>query len=628
MNTPEQSGSLATALAHTWRLMRRDPALAAQQAIEILKVEPRHAEAHFALGTAQAASGDHEAAVQSLQRSTALQPSNANAWRALGDQLTLLDDSARADAAYAQSIRASVHDPQLMRAALALCEGKLAIAEQTLRDHLRQAPTDPAAIRMLAEVAARLGRFEDAEKLLRRCLELAPGFIAARHNYALVLHRQSKTVEALAQIEHLLAAEPDNPSYRFLKATALTRIGEYERAIELYRSVLTQHPSNVRGWLSLGHACKTAGLADDSIAAYSKCVELVPSFGEAYWSLANMKTYRFDAAAIKAMRDALQRELSDEDRFHLHYALGKAFEDVGEYQASFDHYDQGAKLRRKSAGYDGDETTRFTDRQIAFFTPELIASRQGQGADAPDPIFIVGLPRSGSTLIEQILSSHSAVEGTMELPDVLMLAKRLGGGKSRHGAYPEALSQLSPADLQALGEDYLTRTQVQRKTDRPFFIDKMPNNFQHLGLIALMLPNAKIIDARRHAVAACFSAYKQHFARGQAFSYDLADLGRYYQDYVRLMDHFETVLPGRIHRVVYEQMIADTEQEIRALLSFCRLPFEPACLEFYTNPRAVRTASSEQVRQPLYRDAVEHWRHYEPWLGPLKAALGPDLSGP
>ncbi len=623
MSTPEQSGSIATAIAHAWRLMRRDPALAAEQAAEIIKVAPRQAEAHFALGAARAACGDHQAAVQALEQATALDPNAAGAWRALGDQLTLLEEPDRADIAYAHAIRAGVHDPHLMRAATALCEGKLAIAEQMLRAHLKQNPTDPAAIRMLAEVAARLGRFEDSETLLRRCLELAPSFSAARHNYALVLHRQSKAAEALEQIDLLLAAEPDNPSYRFLKATALTRIGEYDAAIALYRSVLAAHASNVRGWLSLGHACKTAGKTEDSIAAYSRCVELAPGFGEAHWSLANMKTYRFSDAAIASMRAALARELSDEDRLHLHYALGKAFEDRAQYNESFAHYAEGARLRRKSVAYDADQNTRFTNRLIDFFTPDLIAQRRGQGAAAPDPIFIVGLPRSGSTLIEQILASHSAVEGTMELPDVIMLAKQLAGGNVRDGAYPQAIAQLSQEALRALGEEYLARTRVQRKTARPYFIDKMPNNFQHVGLIALMLPKAKIIDARRHAMAACFSAYKQHFARGQAFSYDLRDLGLYYRDYVQLMNHYETVLPGRIHRLRYEAMVAEPEREIRALLAFCGLPFEPACLEFHANPRAVRTASSEQVRQPLYRDAVGHWRNYEAWLGPLKDALGP-----
>lgn len=625
----DQLGSITTAMAHTWRLLRRDPGLAAQQAGEILKVAPAHAEAHFALGMAHAAQGDHAAAVTCLRRATELDGSVSKVWRALGDQLTLLEDTDAADAAYAQSIRTSVNDPRLMNAAIALCEGKLGVAEQTLRTHLKQSPTDPAAIRMLAEVAARLGRFEDAEILLRRCIELAPGFAAARHNYALVLHRQSKSSEALPQIDLLLQNEPDNPSYRFLKAAALTRIGEYQAAIDIYRAILKEHPDNVRGWLSLGHACKTAGETAESIEAYRRCTALNPVFGEAYWSLANTKTYRFDQAAIAAMRAALQRgDASDEDRLHLHYALGKAFEDSGQYAQSFEHYAEGARLRRSALAYDAAENTEFTDRLIRFFTPDVFAARKGQGAQEADPIFVVGLPRSGSTLLEQILSSHSAVEGTMELPDILMLARRIGGGRSRSDLYPEAIADLSPEALRDLGEEYLARTRVQRKTGRPFFIDKMPNNFQHLGLIALALPNAKLIDARRHPMAACFSSFKQHFARGQSFSYDLAELGRYYRDYVRLMDHYASVLPGRVHRVWYENMIDAPEREIRALLDFCGLPFEPACLEFHKNTRAVRTASSEQVRQPLYRDAVEQWRNFEPWLGPLKTALGPDLAGP
>jgi cytochrome c-type biogenesis protein CcmH/NrfG len=481
-----------------------------------------------------------------------------------------------------------------------------------------------AAIRMLAEVGARLGRFEDAERLLARCLELAPSFVAARHNYALVLHRQSKAAEALEQIDQLLAVDQDNPSYRFLKAAALARVGEYGASIAIYEGVLRQHPQSARGWLSLGHARKTAGQRAESIAAYAKCVEIAPNFGEAYWSLANMKTYRFGAAQVAAMQAQVERaDISDEDRFHLRYALGKAFEDEGDYAGSFRHYAEGARLRRATLGYDADETTAMARRHAAFFTKELFAARAGQGAPAADPIFIVGLPRSGSTLIEQILASHSAVEGTMELPDLMLLAKRIGGGRSRGGAYPEALAGLAPQQLRELGEEYLARTRVQRKTGKPYFIDKMPNNFQHAGFIQLILPNAKIIDARRQPLACCFSAFKQHFARGQPFTYDLAELGRYCADYVALMDHFDRVLPGRIHRVRYEALVADPEPEIRRMLDYCGLPFEPACLEFHANTRAVRTASSEQVRQPLYSEAIDHWRHYEPWLGPLKAALGP-----
>lgn len=626
--TGDQLGTADAALANAMRLLRPRPDLAAEQAREIIAAAPKDARAYTALGLAHAAMGQHDGAVQALRRATALNPNLSAAWRTLGDQLTILDDQSGADAAYAQSIRASVSDPRLMEAARALCENKLSIAEHLLRTHLKAHPTDVAAIRMLAETGARLGRIEDAEKLLARALELAPSFLAARHNYALVLHRQTKAPEALAQIDLLLAAEPDNPSYRFLQASALTRIGEYEQAIAIYEAVLARYGTNARGWLSLGHARKTAGYTQPSIDAYQSAIAHAPSFGEAYWSLANMKTYRFSEAMVAQMEAQLQREdISPEDRFHLHYALGKAYEDAADYAASFRHYDLGAKLRRDAISYSADDTSAFTDRQIAFFTSERLKAHAGQGDPSPDPIFVVGLPRAGSTLIEQILSSHSAVEGTMELPDIIAIAKRIGGGHLHNDAYPSALASFTPEQFRALGKEYLDRTRVQRKSGRPIFIDKMPNNFQHVGLIHMILPNAKIIDARRHPIGNCFSAFKQHFARGQTFSYDLNDLGRYYCDYVRLMAHFDEALPGRVHRVQYENMIADPNAEIRRLLAYCGLQFEQACMEFHTNTRAVRTASSEQVRQPLYGDAVEQWRNYETWLGPLKAALKPVLDG-
>lgn len=626
MAPEDVTGTIAQGLEQAKRLLRANPALALEQAEEILKAAPQLAAAHVAKGAALAALARHEEAIAAFARATQLDPANAASWRALGDQHTLLENLAEADQAYAQAIRAAVNDPRLMQAALALCDGKLAIAERALREHLKAHPTDVAAIRMLAEVGARLGRFEDAEKLLKRCLDLSPSFLAARHNYAIVLHRQSKAGEALVQIKLLLEAEPDNPSYRFLKASALTRVGEYAQAIELYQEILKEHPNNARGWLSLGHARKTAGQAQASIDAYARSIAIEPQFGEAYWSLANMKTYRFDDRAVATMKQALRGELRAEDRLHLEYALAKALEDRGAWEEAFAHYREGARIRRAALTYDADETTRFTDRSIAFFSEPFFAARAGQGAPAADPIFIVGLPRAGSTLIEQMLASHSAVEGTMELPDLAMLAKRLSGGKLRGGAYPEALAALAPAALRALGEEYLARTRVQRKTKRPLFIDKMPNNFQHIGLIQLILPHAKIIDARRHPMAGCFGAFKQHFARGQPFSYDLTELGRYYADYVRLLDHFERVLPGRVLQMRYERVVKDPDVEIRRMLAYCDLPYEAGCLEFYTNERAVRTASSEQVRQPLYTGAIDHWRHFEPWLGPLRAALGPIID--
>jgi tetratricopeptide (TPR) repeat protein len=479
-------------------------------------------------------------------------------------------------------------------------------------------------------LAARLGRLTDAENLLARCLELAPDFTAARHNYAVVLHRQAKSADALREVERLLGGDPRNPGYRSLQAAALARLGEYERSIATYAGLLADYPGQPKLWMSQGHALKTAGRQPESIDAYRRSIMLEPSLGEAYWSLANLKTYRFAPAEIEAMRTQLARsDLGAEDRLHFHFALGKAMEDTGDHAAAFANYAEGNRLRRATLAYDADETTALVRRAQALFTPDFFASRRGSGANAPDPIFVVGLPRSGSTLVEQILASHPAVEGTMELPDLLGLVRELSGRtrRSQPSKYPDALAELEPEALRALGERYLAQTRIQRKTDRPFFIDKMPNNWAHVGLIHLILPNARIVDTRRHPLSCCFSAFKQHFARGQGFTYSLEDVGRYYRDYATLMAHFDSVLPGRVHRVLYERMVADTEAEIRRLLAHCSLEYDARCLHFYENDRAVRTASSEQVRSPIFRDAVDHWRHYEPWLGPLRQALGPALDG-
>jgi tetratricopeptide (TPR) repeat protein len=382
-------------------------------------------------------------------------------------------------------------------------------------------------------------------------------------------------------------------------------------------------------WLGLGHALRSAGSNDECVAAYRRCIEARPTFGEAWWSLANLKTFRFGEADIEAM-ERLQpsSQLSDDDRLHIHFAMGKAREDQAAYGAAFDHYAKGNAIRRRQTNYNPDETSAHVTRSKTLFTPEFFAARREQGSPDPAPIFIVGLPRSGSTLVEQILSSHSLVEGTMELPDITHLARRIGDQKRKSDAskYPDGLADLDASALRALGEEYIERTRIQRKTGKPFFIDKMPNNFAHVGMIHLILPNAKIIDARRHPLGTCLSAFKQHFARGQTFSYSMTDLGRYYRDYVDLMAHVDRVLPGRVHRIFYEQLVTDFENGVRALLTHCGLEFEDACLSFHTNTRAVRTASSEQVRRPLYRDAVEHWKNFDAWLQPLKDALGPALD--
>jgi Flp pilus assembly protein TadD len=656
----EPTASLEIALAHAARLLASDPALAAEQATEILRVvgdhplallllgashcacgeankaigildplaaaHPQWAQAQLELGIALGHAGRGGEALVALRRAVALKPDLPRAWLVLADHLNAVGDAQAADAAYASHIRYSTADPKLLAAATALCEQRIPEAEAQLREHLRQAPTDVAAIRMLAEIAARLGRDDDAEVLLARCLELAPGFHAARQNHALVLNRCNRYQEAQAEIQALLAIEPTNPGYRNLNAVILCRLGDYTQAIALYDGILCEYPRHAKIWMSYGHALKTAGLQDRAIAAYRRSIELDPGFGEAYWSLANLKTFRFDAADIVAMRGQLSRtELDGEHRLHFEFALGKALEDECEYAASFQHYGQGNALRRSLVPYSADENHVRVERAKQLYTREFFEQRAGCGSDAPDPIFIVGLPRAGSTLIEQILSSHSMVEGTMELPEIIALTRQLRGlaDAPRSTPYHDVLATLDPEGLRALGEQYLERTRIHRKRGAPLFIDKMPNNFAHIGLIHLALPNAKIIDARRHPLACCLSAFKQHFARGQNFSYDLEDLGRYYRDYVGLMAHFDDVLPGRVHRVAYEDMVADTQAQVRSLLAYCGLPFEEQCLRFFENPRAVRTASSEQVRKPIYREGLDHWRHYEPWLGPLKSALGP-----
>ena len=517
-------------------------------------------------------------------------------------------------------IEAGLRNPQLMQAALAPHDNRLEIVEPILRAHLKADPFDVAAIRMLAEVAARIGRPKDSETLLRRALEIAPDFGAARANLATVLYKQHRSAEAIAELDLLIGTDDENLGHSNLKAAALSKIGGFDEAIILYQTVLDQMPNQPKVWMSLGHMLKTVGRTDEGVTAYRRAIAITPSLGEVWWSLANLKTVRFTAGDVAAMQQALaQPGLRDEDRFHLDFALGKALEDAKDYGASFAHYDAGNALRRKTLDYDPDETTTFVDASIALFTAEFFAERAGQGCDSRDPIFILGMPRAGSTLVEQILSSHSRVEGTSELPDIPALARRAPN-------YPQRLSDLAPDRLKALGEDYLERTRVQRKTDRPLFIDKLPNNWAHVPFIHLILPNAIIIDARRHPLGCCFSNFKQHFARGQAFSYGLDDLGRYYADYVRLMQHVDTVLPGRVHRVIYERMVDDTETEVRALLAACGLDFEESCLRFHETERAVRTASSEQVRRPIFREGTEGWQAFEPWLEPLKAALGPVLD--
>jgi tetratricopeptide (TPR) repeat protein len=627
--TSEPVGSLAVALAHAARLLETRPALAVRQAEEILAAIPGQPDAMRLMARAQWASGDPEAAVATLRRRTEVDPRDAASWRSLADLLQVLGDAAGADSAHLSAVESGVSDPVLTHAALALRAEQLAVAEATLRERLKAEPTDVAAIRMLAEVGARLGRYDEASNLLARCLELSPSFHEARRAYAQVLQRQERPVEALAEAERLMAIDAKNPNHGMLKASVLARLGDHDGAISLYEDLLARYPRQPKGWMSYGHALKTIGRRADAVAAYQRALEQAPQLGEVWWSLANLKTHRFTPADVAVMRAQLARDdLGEEDRLHLDFALAKSLEDAGDFAGAFAEYAKGNAIRKAQLRHSADDASDQAARSQAQFDPAFFEARRGGGCPARDPIFIVGLPRSGSTLVEQILASHSQVEGTMELPDLLTIVRRLDRPQSRgeDGLYPEVLAGLSADELRALGEEYLQRTRVHRRTDRPLFIDKLPNNWLYVGLIQLILPSATIIDARRHPLGCCLSGYKQHFARGQSFTYDLTDIGRYYRDYVVLMAHYDAVLPGKVHRVIYERMVADTEGEVRRLLNHVGLPFEDACLRFWTNERAVRTASSEQVRQPIFDDALDHWRNFEPWLDPLKAALGPVLD--
>jgi tetratricopeptide (TPR) repeat protein len=602
------------------------------EAVELLEPLARqahgHALVHQELGLALLASGRLTESARALRRSVSLDRRLAESWRGLGEILALEGREEESQAAFRNQLLAIVQHPLLVQAIELVDQGRLGAAEGICREYLLRYPDDVNALRLLAEVGLKLGRYLDAVKLLERCLQLAPEFHLARNAYANALSKSHQFARALQEVEILEQAEPDNLSHTVLAASILVNVGDYEGAIDRYKRALARAPGHARLRLSLGHALKTVGRIEEGIAAYRRAIESEPNLGEAYWSLANLKTFKFRPTDIAAMRRNLERrELDAGDAFHFCFALGKALEDAGEYDESFDYYSAGNELKAKLSGYQADQNQARIQLIQTHCTRELFAHSPGGGHPAPDPIFIVGLPRSGSTLLEQILASHSLVEGTMELPYIGQYAQRLGGKykNSEQSKYPQILQELTDEQCRALGQEYLDAVQVQR-TGRPYFIDKMPNNFAHVGLIHKILPNAKIIDARRHPMACCFSCFKQLFAAGQVFTYGLENIGRYYRDYLTLMDHWNVVLPGKVLLVEYDQVVADFEAQVRRVLEFCGLEFEAACLEFYALKRAVRTPSSEQVRQPIYKDAIEQWRHFETHLGPLKRALGPVLE--
>lgn len=520
--------------------------------------------------------------------------------------------------------RASAADVAIERAIQVMRTGHVDEAEARLVKVLEGRPEHVNATKLLAECAATRGETDRALTLLERCLELAPRFDAARFRCAALLQMQLRLDEAARQISTLVERDPKNRQYRALQASILGQGGESDRSLAILEALVREQPDDAPAWTRFAHALKVAGKRDSCVAAYRKVIELQPQSGDGYWGLANLKTFRFTQEDIAGMTRQLARgDLRAQTRAQFHFALGKAHEDREEYDTAFKNYKLGNALWRTTIAYDADETHAFVEATEAILTREFFETRRGNGNDARDPIFIVGMPRAGSTLVEQILSSHSQIEGTMELPHVPALARRLNEADiGRRNPYPAGLAEIGAAELEHLGAQYVRDTTALRKLRRPYFIDKMPNNYAHIGLIHLILPNARIIDARRHPLACCFSNYKQLFERGQDFTYSLTDLGRYYRDYASLMAHWDRVLPGKVHRLAYEDLVRDPATEIRRLLDYLGLPFEEACLRFHENERAVRTSSSEQVREPLNRNAVDQWRNFEPWLGPLKSELG------
>ena len=487
---------------------------------------------------------------------------------------------------------------------------------------------DAATLQRMAQAASENGRYEEAARLLARALELEPRHLPLRFDLAFTLNRLERYGEVVEQLVPLLEFDPDDIRLRKLMAASLERIGRYEEAIQIHEEMLRHNPDQPSTWITMAELLHTVGRTEESIAAYRRVIGLKPRFGAAWWGLANLKTGALKEEDITAIRAALSHEyLTQADAARLNFALGKALEDAGEPEEAFRHYAEGNALRHQDLGYDATEIESYVDRARTLFTPAFLASRKDGGCSAPDPIFIVGMPRAGSTLVEQILASHPSIEGTSELPDLLSIARRLRlRGEDRGISYPDGLGDLTEKERTALGEEYLSRTRIRRRTERPLFIDKTPNNWAHIGLIHLILPNAKIVDVRRHPLGCCLSNFKQCYGEGQDFTYSLTDLGRYYRDYVRLMSHFDEALPGRVHRVIYENLVEDMEAEVRRLLDYVGVDFDPSVLRFHENERAVYTPSAEQVRRPINRGGMENWQPFEPWLGPLRKELGPVLT--
>lgn len=645
-------------LARAADLMRSDPAGAEALAREILAAHPQSPEARLVLATAlrlqgaklealalleplaeaEAASwlahaelgqalfalGRSRAALGPIGKATALNPDWALGWRLLADIHLFAGDFASAHAADDQYLRAVVTNPPLRAAVAAIAARRLDDAEAELRPLLAAHPNSAAVLHLAGEVTARRGRLPEAAQLFSDALRAAPDFDLARLSLTGVLEQLARCVDALGLVDHLLSRVPGSLRCRILKTWILREIGDFAGMLDLVQSLLAEMPDQPRGWLICGEVLRNLGRAEESSRAFKTALALDPLCTEAWSNLGDMKSYRFDADETRAMETLLAGAgLSPKDHANLHYALGKAREDERAWDGAFSHYARGAALELELRG-PGVALDGLVERAKALFTPAFFAERAGWGCPATDPIFIVGMPRSGSTLLEQILASHPAVEGVRELLEIPLIADFVSGRD--RDAYPGALASKPRALFDKLGRDYLEWTRPFRRLGRARFIDKAPINFLHVGLIRLILPRAKVIDIRRHPLDCGLSAFKHNFKNGWEATYDLARLGRFYADYVELMAHYDAVLPGFVHRVSYEALVSDTEAQVRALLAWLGLPFDAACLRFFETPRAVTTPSAEQVRRPISTEAVGYWRNFDAHLGPLKAALGPVLD--
>jgi tetratricopeptide (TPR) repeat protein len=591
------------------------------------RLHPEYGRLFQERGHCYRAVGETASAIEAYSQAVALHGALPASWKALAELYRSIGRSAEAENAAHQAAKVAELPPAVVTAANLMAEGDLDGAERIVRAFLQSHGNHIEAMRLLAQIGTKLDVLDDAEFLLESILVFAPDYHAARYDYILVLALRHKHARALEEAQRLLKIDPANRAFRTACANAHVGLGNHEEALRVFRELAAEAADSPDLRLSMAHAQKTLGRQREAIDSYRAAAALRPSFGDAYWSLANLKTYRFTDAEILSMREQIGADSNTlVDRYHLCFALGKALEDRAEYEESFRYYAEGNALKRSESPYDVGKVERSARRQAQVCTREFFAARRDYGCGRADPIFIVGLPRAGSTLLEQILASHSEVEGTMELADVARLATLINGREPHDSSakYPQVLGSLTADQVRTFGEKFIADTQVYR-TGKRFFIDKMPNNFRHLGLIHLILPNAKIIDARREPMACCFSNFKQLFASGQEFTYSLEDLGRYFRAYVELMAHWQAVLPGKILTVQHESVVLDLEANVRRMLDFCGLDFEPQCVEFYNTERSVRTPSSEQVRRPIFREGLDQWRNYEPWLNPLMAAL--DLDG-